>query len=90
MKTNKKNADIIEVFVKKKFGIKLNEEDELLYSSLDYDVIEALSSLINSVSFVYDIEDIVNNIEICDSFTVEDKNKIESEIKEQKRLIKKN
>lgn len=92
MNNAKRNSDVIEVFVKKKYGIKLTEDDEKLYSSLDKDIIDTLNALINSNSFLNDIENIINNINTSDGLTLEEKDKIEKSIREEKAkvLIKKN
>ena len=36
MNNTKRNCDVIEVFVKKKYGIKLTEDDEKLYAQSGY------------------------------------------------------
>ena len=43
MDSIKHKNDILEIFVKKKFGIKLNDEDQKILSNLDEDVVEVLN-----------------------------------------------
>ena len=86
----KKKTDILEIFVKIKFGIKLTEEETQEYSNVEDDIKNTLNELINSNSFLYDLEKIVNNIEVDDDFTNEDKNRIKRNINIKKIGMKKN
>ncbi len=92
MDSIKHKNDILEIFVKKKFGIKLNDEDQKILSNLDEDVVEVIESLINSTSFLYDIEKIVSSFKVSDDFTLEDKTRVQEKIKDEKvkLLTKKN
>lgn len=86
----KKKTDILEIFVKIKFGIKLTEKEIQEYSNVEDDIKNTLNELINSNSFLYDLEKIVNNIEVDDDFTNEDKNRIKRNINIKKIGMKKN
>lgn len=70
MNNTRKSSDLIEVLVKKRYGIKLTEDEEKLYESLDADIIETIMILIDSDSFLYEIQNILKKLNKTDSFSL--------------------
>ena len=81
MNNTKRTNDLIEVLVKKRYGIKLSEDEEKLYDSLDADIVETIMILIDSDSFLYEIQNILKKLSKTHDFSVitnnsEDVNKV--------------
>ena len=88
----RKNAvNIIDIFVKIKFGVKLTDDDKKVYNNLDDEEKKLLSDLINNNSFIYEINNIINNILKYNDYSKLEKmyavNKINKKIKKKEKRL---
>lgn len=86
---NTRELDIIEIVLKKDLKIPLNELEEKLFNNLDEQIKNDLFDLVNSSSFLDEIENVVENI-IKKSYLLppEEQNYIKTKCNEKIRKLK--
>ena len=94
MENTKNNIDLIEILVKIKYDINLTPEEEKIYKKLDEDEIKIIIELIDSDSFLPDLQKIVDKLSLNKNISIYDKNRIMEQINQRKKnqiklLIKK-